>query len=197
VFRAKFMNRAARLPLSLALTIAAASCGDLQLASSAIAAPAPAPAPGPPPAPSSPEERLRQLDQLHADLELAKMRAAIRKANNEGLETPGSALGPGGAPPMPQLGPNSAMMNLPPIVPPGLDAGKGKGKKEKAAAPETPSFTLVEAWGAGAERQAILHSESGDRIVRVGDQIPAGVITAISGGAVTYRDEHGRAHTID
>jgi hypothetical protein len=194
------MNKAARLPLSLALAFAAASCGDLQLASSALAAPAAVVAPPPPPAPSTPEERLRQLDQLHADLELAKLRASIRKANNEGLETPAAALGPGGGPPMPQLGPNSSMMNLPPIVPPGLDAGtvraKGKGK-EKSAASDTPSFTLVEAWGAGAERQAILHSESGDRIVRVGDQFPAGVITAISGGAVTYRDDHGRTHTID
>ena len=76
------------------------------------------------------------------------------------------------------------------------DKSKDKGK-DKAEASYVPSFTLVEAWGAGAERQAIIHSETGDRLIRVGDQQPVGVITAISGGEVTYRYAHGRTHAID
>jgi hypothetical protein len=177
--------------------LAAASCGGLQLASSALAAPAPA-APAPPPsAPTSPLDRLEQLDQLHADLELAKLRAAIAKANQEARDAAaGPALGVAGGPPMPQLGPGGQMLSFPPIAPPGLSGGKAKDKG-KTESSEAPPFTLVEAWGAGAERQAILHSEAGDRLVRVGDQIPPGVITAISGGAVTYRDTRGQTHTID
>jgi hypothetical protein len=191
------MIRAARIPLTLAL--AAASCGGLELTSSALAAPALAAAAAPPSAPASPADRLEQLDQLHADLELAKLRAAIAKANAEARDAvSGPALSAAGAPPLPQLGPNSPVMNLPPIVPSGADAGKGKAKaKGKADTSDAPSFTLVEAWGAGAERQAIIHSESGDRLIRVGDQIPLGVVTAIGGGAVTYRDAHGQTHTID
>lgn len=192
------MTRAKRFSRSRGPLLAAAFCAGLQIASSAAAAAPPVAAPVPPSAPSSPEERLRQLDQLHADFELAKLRAAIRKANSEGLETLGGALGPGGAPPLPQFGPRSPLMNLPPINPAAPDAGKDKSKrKEKAEAAEAPAFTLVEAWGSGAERQAILHSDSGDRIVRVGDHIPLGVITDIRGGAVAYRDVRGHTGAID
>jgi hypothetical protein len=164
----------------------------MALASSAKAAPAPAvPAPSPS-APASPLDRLEQLDQLHADLELAKLRAAVAKANAEARDAAvGSSLGALGGPPVPQLGPGAQILNLPPIAPPGLSGGKPKGKAEA-----TDAFTLVEAWGAGAERHAIIRSDFGDRLVRVGDQLPLGVVTAISGGAVTYRDAHGRTHTI-
>jgi hypothetical protein len=192
------MTRAARLPLTLALALAAASCGDVELTSSALAAPGNG-AVQPISAPASPTERMEQLDQLHADLELAKLRAAIAKANAEARDaSSGPALSAPGAPPLPQLGSNSPLMTLPPIVPPGADAGKGKGRvKDKAHGAEAPAFTLVEAWGAGAERQAIIRSDTGDRLVRIGDLIPVGVVTAISGGAVTYRDARGRTHTID
>jgi hypothetical protein len=196
------MIRASRLPLSLALTLAAAACGDLQLASSAVAAAAPPVTAPPPSAPASPEARLQQLDQLHADLELAKLRAAVAKANAEARDAQAApALGAAGAPPLPQMGPASPYMNLPPNLPPIVsqspDAGKGKAKgKDKADAPEVQPFTLVEAWGSGAERQAIIHSEAGDRLVHVGDQLPIGVVTAINGGAVTYRDDHGRTRSI-
>ena len=88
------------------------------------------------------------------------------------------------------------MLSFPPIAPPGRAGGKAKDKG-KPESPEAPAFTLVEAWGAGSERQAIIRSGAGDRLVRVGDPIPPGVITAIGGGAVTYRDPHGQTHTID
>ena len=199
MFRAKSMTKAARLPLSLALTLAAASCGDLQFTSTALAAPASPVVAQCISAPTSPVERLEQLDQLHADLELAKLRRDIAKTNAEARDAAsGPTLGAAGGPPLPQIGPNSPLLNLPPIVPSGADAGKGKAKgKDKAEASDAPTFTLVEAWGAGAERQAIIHSETGDRLIRVGDQLPVGVITAISGGEVTYRDAHGRTHAID
>jgi hypothetical protein len=133
------------------------------------------------------------LDQLHADLELAKLRAELAKANAEAREAAvGPALGAPGGPPMPQLGPGGPILSLPPIAPPGASTGKDKAKVSEA-----PAFTLVEAWGAGTERQAIIHSDAGDRLVRVGDQIPLGVVTAISGGSVTYRDALGRTHSID
>ncbi len=187
MFRATSMTRAGRLSFALALTLAP-SCG-------ALAAPAPGVLAPPPSAPASPVDRLEQLDQLHADLELAKLRAEIAKANAEAREAAaGPALGGPGGPPMPQLGPGSPILSLAPIAPPGLSAGKAKGKAE---ASEAPAFTLVEAWGAGTERQAIVHSDAGDRLVRVGDQIPLGVVTAISGGSVTYRDALGRTHNID
>ena len=160
----------------------------------ALANPAPAGAAPPPSAPASPLDRLEQLDRLHADLELAKLRAAIAKANAEARE---AAAGPGaGAPPLPGLGPVSPPLELPQLAPPGPPARTGKTKNE-ADAPQALAFTLVEAWGAGAERQAIIHSAAGDRLVRVGDPIPPGVVTAISGGAVSYRDAHGQTHSID
>jgi hypothetical protein len=189
------MTKAARLPFVIAGTLAAASCGDLQLASCALAAPAPAVMAAAPSAPSSPLDRLEQLDQLHADLELAKLRAAIAKANAEARDAvAGPGVGAAGGPPMPQLAPNGPGFSFPPMAPPGPSTGKGKAKAEL---PESPLFTLVEAWGAGAERRAIIHSDAGDRLVRVGDQIALGIITAIGGGAVTYRDAQHRTHTID
>ena len=199
MFRAKSMTRAARLPLVVGLTLAAAACDDLELTPSALAAPAPVVAATPPSAPASPLDRLEQLDQLHADLEVAKLRASIAKANAEARD---AGLGPvvsaAAGPPLPQLGPSSPLFNLPQIAPPGPAAAKGNSKdKDKADSPAPAPFTLVEAWGAGSERQAIIRSDAGDRLVRVGDQIPLGVITAISGGAVTYRDPHGQPHAID
>ena len=190
MFRVKSMTRAARLPIALA----AASCGGLLAASSAPAAP-PATVPeAPASAPADPLDRLEQLDQLHADLELAKLRAQIAKANAEARDAAnGPAVGAAGGPPMPQFGPGGPMLNLPQLALPGSAAGKGKDKGKGDA----PSFTLVEAWGAVADRQAIIHSDAGDRLVRVGDQIPLGLITAITGGAVTYRDAKGQSHTID
>jgi len=189
------MTRAGRVLPRLALILAAASCGGLP-ASSAWAASASA-APAPPSAPTSPLERLEQLDQLHADLELARLRAAIRKANAEGLEPAGGpAVGVAGGPPLPQLGSGNPLLNLSPISAPNQAAEKRKAKG-KAEVADVPTFSLVEAWGSGAERQAILHSDAGDRLVRVGDQIPPGVVTAISGGAVTYRDARGQTHVID
>ena len=187
------MTEAGRGPLRLALLLAAASFAGLP-ASGALAAPAAA-VPTPPSAPTSPLDRLEQLDQLHADLELAKLRAAIRKANAEGLEPAGGSV-VAGVPPLPQLGAGSPLLNLPPIDAPSQAAEKRKAKG-KAEAADVPAFSLVEAWGSGGERQAILHSEAGDRLVRVGDQIPIGVVTAISGGAVTYRDARGQTHVID
>lgn len=188
------MTKAGRGPLRLALLLAAASFAGLP-AFSACAAPA-ATAPTPPSAPTSPLDRLEQLDQLHADLELAKLRAAIRKANAEGLEPAGGpAVGVAGVPPLPQLGAGSPLY-LPPIAAPSQAAERRKARG-KAEATDNPAFSLVEAWGSGGERQAILHSEAGDRLVRVGDQIPMGVVTAISGGAVTYRDARGQTHVID
>jgi hypothetical protein len=177
------MTRAGRLSFALVLTLAP-SC-------SALAAPAiPAPASS---APASPVDRLEQLDQLHADLELAKLRAEVAKANAEAREAAlGPALSAPGGPPMPQLGPGGPILSIPPIPPSGPSAGKAKDK-----ASEAPAFALVEAWGAGEARQAIIHSGAGDRLVRVGDQIPPGVVTAIGGGSVTYRDALGRTHDID
>jgi hypothetical protein len=171
----------------------------LLVAGNAPAAPAPAVVPPPSSAPASPLDRLQQLDQLHADLELAKLRAAIAKANAEARDAAaGPVLGAAGAPPLPQIAPNGAMLNLPQLSPPGPSTERGKDKgKARADGAEAPLFTLVEAWGAGADRQAILHSEAGDRLVHVGDQIPPGVVTAISGGAVTYRDPHGQTHAIN
>jgi hypothetical protein len=189
------MNRQARI----ALALAAASCAGLLAASSAPDALAAAIAASPSSAPASPADRLDQLDQLHADLELAKLRAAIAKANAEAREAAaGPVVGAAGGPPLPSLGSNSAMINFPPIPPVGPAAGEGLSKdRTKSGVAQGPLFTLVEAWGSGAERQAILHSDAGDRLVRVGDRIPLGVVTAISGGVVTYRDAHGRDHAID
>ena len=193
MFRAKSMTRAARL----ALALAAAACGGLLVAGLAAAAPAPAVVAAPSSAPASPQDRLEQLDQLHADLEVAKLRAAIAKANAEARDAGSTPLiGAVGAPPMPQLGPGNPLLNLPQIPASGAAAGKAKDKG-KADSSEPPAVTLVEAWGGDAERQAILHTNAGDRLVRVGDQIALGVITGISGGAVTYRDARGRTHTID
>jgi len=151
VFRAKSMTRAGRVLPRLALILAAASCGGLP-ASSAWAASASA-APAPPSAPTSPLERLEQLDQLHADLELARLRAAIRKANAEGLEPAGGpAVGVAGGPPLPQLGSGNPLLNLSPISAPNQAAEKRKAtrranqakakanaKEEKAAKEDTRS----------------------------------------------------------
>ena len=194
------MNKAARLTFALA----AASCGGLLAASSAPAEPAPsfltAPASAPTlladptSAPTAPLDRLDQLDRLHADLELAKLKAEIAKADADARNAAaGPTGGAAGAPPMPGFAPNSPMYNLPQLSGPGSTATKGKDK----AKAEAPSFTLVEAWGAGTDRQAIIHSDAGDRLVRVGDQMPLGIVTAINGGAVTYRDAQGQSRSIN
>jgi hypothetical protein len=184
------MTRAARL----SIVLAAASCGGLLAASSVPAAPLAAVPEALASAPANPLDRLEQLDQLHADLELAKLRAEIAKADADARNAAaGPAVGAAGGPPMPQFGPGSAILNLPQLAPPGSAAGKGKDKGKADA----PSFTLVEAWGGGADRQAVIRSDAGDRLVRVGDEIPLGLITAIAGGAVTYRDAKGQSHTID
>lgn len=187
------MIRATRLPFALAITLAAASCGDLELTSSALAAPAEAPAVQD--APSDPQERLRLLDKLHADLEVAKLQAAIAKARADAKSaetTPGLAGLAAGGPPLPQIGANQ-MMNLPPL-PGSAGGGKGKAKTDSA---EGPSVTLVEVWGSGSDRQAVLRSDAGDRLVRVGDETSFGRITAIGAGSVSYRDPKGRLHTLD
>lgn len=188
MFRVKSMTKAARAPIALV----AACCGGLLAASSAPAAPLAAVPDAPESAPAAPLDRLEQLDRLHADLELAKLKAEIAKADADARNASASpALGAAGGPPMPQFPTGSAMYNLPQL--PGSAAGKAKDKPKADA----PSFTLVEAWGTGTDRQAVIHSDAGDRLVRVGDQIPLGLITAITGGAVTYRDAQGQSRSID
>lgn len=145
------------------------------------------------PTPFSASARLAKLDELHAQVEEAKLRAALAKANSD-AQAPGGAGSTMLAPPLP-TSPSSTNLLTPPLptsdVGPARDAGATRQ-------PSAPRYALIEAWGAGTSRQAIIGSSSGSsRLVHVGDRITGGTITDINSNSVTYKDSRGKRHVID
>lgn len=160
-------------------------------------------APTPPPVPFAGPARLESLDNLRAQIEEAKLRRDLAKLKAEERDATNGA--PAGAiagtsnmalPPLPAIpvGGIPSMMpsslDIPPL-PNGRQAG-GARAGERAAGPE---IQFLEAWGSGGEIQGRVQTPSGERIVRVGDVIPGGRVTRITGNALTITDTRGKART--
>lgn len=162
---------------------------------------APAPSPVPAPAPRSPAERLFVLDQLQGELEVAKLRRDLAKVQAEerdakqGIAAPAPATGPTASlltPPLPSQGVFSAMPPVGPSVSEGRSPAAGTLEPRSA-----PSVSVVEAWGAGADRQARIRTSGGDRIVRPGDTIGSLRVVDITGGQVLVRNARGRVSALN
>lgn len=188
-----------------------------------VNAPALPPAPGMPavsgsPAtPTTPEQpvpytgmaRIALMDQLQAELEVKQVRAKIAKAEAEAREAGNPLSGglaasvPGGAnalpplPPFPTGGINSLMppassLDLPPVPP-----SRSSKPSARAGGTSTPtSLHMLEAWGAGADRQARVSINAGDKIVRVGDPLAGGKVVNITASSVVI-DVRGKRKVIE
>ena len=147
-------------------------------------------------------DRLAALDTLQAELELARLRRDLAKvqAEERDAKTGLGALAAGGTagtanlatPPLPAQNLLAGLPALPPFDP----GGRAGGAAPAVTAPAQP-LVLLEAWGAGAERQARIRTETGERIVRPGDTVAGLRIVDISGGQVTVRDRKGRVRPIN
>lgn len=146
-------------------------------------------------APASSAERLYRLDQLRADLEEAKLRAQIAKANQDAkgqTASPNMAM-PGGAvtPPLPGMGTgNSASLGLIPPLPSQTDvAGRAKGLQDLVQS--ASAFEVLETFGVGKARQAIVNMGGTKRIVHVGDRFMGGTVVSIGAATVNVRQNRG------
>jgi len=150
-------------------------------------------------APVSSAERLFRLDQLRADLEEAKLRAQIAKANADAKPTSaGSTMSfPAGmsTPPLPVPGGNTSSFGLIPPLPSSDSAARSKVALDST--PMAPAVEVVEAYGVGKARQAIINVGGTKRIIRVGDHLMGGVVVSIAPGAVSVRNSRGRFKTYE
>ena len=142
--------------------------------------------------PASAMDRLARLDQLHAEIEEAKLRAELAKANNDARTGGGSSAGAGLlTPPIPGMT-GGAAQNLPPI--PG---GNTSNARRSVTGSDRPTYSLVEVWGNQTDRHAVIRIGGRDRIVEVGERISVGTITAITNNSVLFRDAQGRTRVIN
>lgn len=143
-------------------------------------------------------DRLSKMDQLRAELEQVNIEADIAKKKAEIRTAAGgsTALASGSAiPPIPGLAmPAQNLGLLPPL--PVADTPV----RPPATAPSIPrptAYQVIEAWGSGPSRQAVLRAAvGGDRIVHVGDHVGNEVVAAIVDGVVKLRDRRGAIRII-
>jgi len=173
----------------------------------------PAPTPTPTPAPFAGPQRLAALDGLRAQIEQEKLEAELeevrakKRSAQSGLGMGAIGAGPSTAgaaamPPMPAFpagGINSMMppvsLDMPPVPP--SRRGGAIGGLPGPSAQSGGGTEFLEAWGSGSDIQARVMTNAGERIVRVGDAVPGGRVTSISGSALTVTDARGKRRTFN
>ncbi|WP_206245874.1 hypothetical protein [Novosphingobium terrae] len=143
-------------------------------------------------APASTAERLYRLDQLRADLEEAKLRAQIAKANQEAKGQGSTAAA---MPPIPGLGMGaSPALGLLPPLPTTSAPARPKGGLDTLP-DAAPTVEVMETYGVGKDRQAIVNIGGAKRIVHVGDLVMGGTVVAIGTASISVRGSRGRLTT--